>query len=83
MGKTKRLLSLVVKYLNSEGASSTTAIFEHINNTTRHGTTMQTLTNVLSKNPNHIQSVESTFTDSILGGRYQVQVWDTPHERKD
>ena len=41
--RTTRLRNEVEKYLEKNIEASTGAIFEHINNTTRHGTTMNVL----------------------------------------
>ena len=77
-----KLLSLIVKTLEENGPMSTPSILEVVNTTTRHGTTMFELGNVLAKNP-EIEHYGKTWTQSILGDRYEVCVWTTAHDRKN
>ena len=62
------------KYLEKNIEASTGAIFEHINNTTRHGTTMHQLGNCLAKDP-RFQKIGITRVKSLNGGGYTHMVW--------
>lgn len=72
--RTYRLRNRVEKYLEKNKEASTGAIFEHINNTTRHGTTMNVLGNILAKDP-RFQKTGITRVSSLNGGRYTHMVW--------
>tara|TARA_B100001778_G_C18367788_1_gene529382 strand:+ start:68 stop:340 length:273 start_codon:yes stop_codon:yes gene_type:complete len=72
--RTYRLRNRVEKYLEKNIEASTGAIFEHINNTTRHGTTMHQLGNCLAKDP-RFQKIGITRVKSLNGGNYSQMVW--------
>lgn len=74
-----KLLNLIVKTLEQNGPMSTPSILEFVNSTTRHGTTMNELGNVLAKNK-EFQQHGMTWTRSLMGGRYEVRVWTTTHD---
>ena len=74
-----KLLKLIVKTLEENGPMCTPSILELVNSTTRHGTTMNELGNVLAKNK-EIQEFGTTWTRSLMGGRYEVRVWTTAHD---
>ena len=73
-----KLLKLIVKTLEENGPMCTPSILELVNSTTRHGTTMNELGNVLSKNK-EIQEFGTTWTRSLMGSRYEVRL-DNPHD---
>lgn len=77
-----KLLSLILKTLKENGPMSTPSLLEVVNSTTRHGTTMNELGNVLAKNP-EVEHYGMTWTRSILGDRYEVRVWTTAHDHKN
>ena len=72
--RTTRLRNLVEKYLEKNEEASTGAIFEHINNTTRHGTTMNVLGNILAKDP-RFEKTGITKVKSLNGGNYSHNLW--------
>lgn len=72
--RTTRLRNLVEKYLEKNEEASTGAIFEHINNTTRHGTTMNVLGNILAKDP-RFEKTGITRVKSLNGGNYSHNLW--------
>lgn len=72
--RTTRLRNEVEKYLEKNIEASTGAIFEHINNTTRHGTTMNVLGNILAKDP-RFEKTGITRVKSLNGGGYTHMVW--------
>ena len=62
-----------IKYLKENGSAPTGAIYDHINDTTRHGTTMNVLGNILAKDPRfkdvgtaRIRARSSTYTHNRL-----------------
>ena len=72
--KTTRIRVRIKQYL-SNGPRSTTEILEHINKTTRHGTTSQQLGNVLSKDGD-IAKVGYVDRAGVRYGSYKVCQWD-------
>ena len=72
--KTMRIRARVKQYL-SNGPKTTTEILEHINETTRHGTTTQQLGNVLSKDKD-ITKVGYVNRAGVRYGHYKVCQWD-------
>jgi|TARA_B100001094_G_scaffold21762_1_gene18368 hypothetical protein len=70
--RTARLRNKVEKYLKENGSAPTGAIYDHINNTTRHGTTMNVLGNILAKDPRfkdvgtaRIRASSSSYTHKV------------------
>jgi len=72
--RTARLRQKIKKFLFERGEASSTEIAEYVNSTMRHGTTMQQLGNILSKD-RHIMKVGSTIKAGALSGRYEMCVW--------
>ena len=75
MAKTARMRFKIVEYLKEHEEASFTEIFEHLNDTTRHGTTSQQLGNVLSKSIEFRKCDRTVFKESVLSGGYNVTVW--------
>jgi len=73
--KTVRIRQKIKRYL-SERPRNHVEILEHINTTTRHGTTSQQLGNVLSKDKD-IVKVGQIKKAGILCGGYQICEWAT------
>ena len=69
------LILRVSRYLAEKGPNNTTAILEHINNTTRHGSTMNELGNVLAK-CGYFRKAGSTQGRSLGSGHYDIVIWD-------
>jgi len=70
-----KLISKVARYLAETGPQNTTAICEHVNVTSRHGTTMNELGNVLAK-CGYFDKVGFEEQRSIGSGHYKILVWD-------
>lgn len=73
--KTTRIRQNIKKFLN-ERPRNTTEIFDHLNNTMRHGTTTQQLGNVLSKDKD-IVKVGYIKRSGIISGGYDICEWAT------
>ena len=71
--RTTRLRERIKRFLAEKGEANTTEILEHVNTTTRHGTTPQQLGNVLSKDKD-IEKVSTTKRGGALSGRYDICV---------
>jgi len=72
--KTERLRKNVKEYLRCYGPRSTTEILDHINTTTKNGTTTQQLGNILSKDSD-IVKVGFVHRSGNLYGSYQICEW--------
>ena len=77
--KTRKLKIRIIEYLAVNGPQTTNQIQDHINCTTRHGTTSQQLGNVLSKNKD-FKKAGTALRAGILSGSYEVVVWDLVKE---
>ena len=77
-----KLISKVVKYLAETGPQNTTAICGHVNTTTRHGTTMNELGNVLAK-CGYFRKAGVDEQLSIGSGHYKIIVWDIIEAESD
>jgi hypothetical protein len=71
--KTARIRIEVKKFL-TEGIKNSLEILDHINKKFRHGSTMQQLGNVLSKDRD-IVKVGITFRAGITNGKYKICEW--------
>lgn len=82
--KTLRLRMKIIDYLEKNGPQPTNIIQDHLNDTTRHGTTPAQLGNILAKNK-EFRKVGKTMKASIISGSYEVQVWglSTEHGRAE
>ena len=74
--RTTRLRERIKRFLAEKGEANTTEILEHVNTTTRHGTTPQQLGNVLSKDKD-IVKVGYIKRSGILSGGYDICEWAT------
>ena len=72
--RTTRLRERIKRFLAEKGEANTTEILEHVNTTTRHGTTPQQLGNVLSKDKD-IKQVGTVRKQGALSGKYSMMVW--------
>jgi len=71
-----RLIKKVANYLAEVGPKNSREILEYVNTTTRHGSSMNELGNVLAKcgyfkKCNHMERVAS-----YQSGSYAIEVWD-------
>lgn len=72
--KQIKIRNYIVKEITEKGPQSTTALYESINDHFRNGTTVNCLSNILSKDP-QFEKYGMTETASILSGSYKVCVW--------
>ena len=72
--KTKRLRTHIITYLRENGAKSTTEIKDHLNQRTRHGTTMNQLGNILAKCSEFRKLEEPAMVSSVTHSGYKVCV---------
>ena len=75
-----RLIQKVVNFLHAEGPKNTREILEHVNTTTRHGTMVTELTNVLAKYPKYFRRGPMTRVGSALSGSYEILTWILNYE---
>lgn len=86
MAKTKRVRVKIIKMLQRFGELDTASIYDQLNATKgefslRHGCTMQTLGNVLSKEPVFVKMADTTDDDAprfqgTNGYSYKIASWD-------
>jgi|MDTC01.1.fsa_nt_gb hypothetical protein len=72
--KQIKIRNYIVKEIAEKGPQSTTALYDSINSHFRHGTTVNCLGNILSKDP-QFEKYGMTETASMLSGSYKVCVW--------
>ena len=72
--RTVRIREKVKRYLMDHEGSETGKIYDHINETSRWGVTMQQLGNILSKDKD-IKQVGTVRKQGALSGRYDMMVW--------
>ena len=86
--RTKRLREKLVKHLTEHGPKSSRELLDYYNKATRQGTTMNTLTNVLSKDPRFevvqtIQVSNNTISaNRSRGSQYSMLVWGVIQEEE-
>ena len=79
--RTKRLREKLVEYLTEQGPKSSRELLDYYNKASRQGTTMNSLTNVLSKDPRFevVQTIRvsnNTISASrARGSQYSMLVW--------
>lgn len=86
MAKTKRLRVKIIKMLQRHGELDTASIFDMLNASKgefsmRHGVSMQTLGNVLSKEPVFVKMADQYDDDAprcqgANGYAYKIALWD-------
>jgi hypothetical protein len=77
--KTTRIRQKIKLYLMESGPQGTHRILDYINNEMTHGTTSQQLGNVLAKDKD-LRKVGLMKRASMLGGQYDVCVWDVTND---
>ena len=78
--RTTRLRQKIKKFLDTKGEANTTEILEHVNTTTRHGTIVSELTNVLAKYPKYFRRGPMARVGSALSGSYEILTWILNYE---
>tara|TARA_R100000152_G_C6750431_1_gene174071 strand:+ start:181 stop:468 length:288 start_codon:yes stop_codon:yes gene_type:complete len=78
--RTKRLREKLVKHLGEEGPKSSRELLDFYNRATKQGTTMNSMTNVLSKDPRFVVvetiRVSNALARGAMRSRYDMLVWD-------
>jgi len=69
-----KTLTKIINYLHDVGPRNTRQILEHINTTTRYGSTPSEVGNLLAKYDYFIKTEEESVY-SALSGSYNVCVW--------
>jgi len=72
--KQVKIRNYIVKKITEEGPQSTTDLYDAINDHFRHGTTTNSLSNILAKDP-QFEKQGMTEQASMLSGSYKVCVW--------
>ena len=68
-----RIKKMAIEYVQEKGNASTHEILEHINMNTKEGTSIQTLNNVLGKNPEFVKVETKRCYDR--GRRWKESIW--------
>ena len=79
--RTKRLREKLVKYMAEAGPKSSRELLDWFNRVNKNGTTMNSLTNVLSKDPRFVV-VDTIRVTQNLSGRYDMFVWGLAGEEE-
>ena len=79
--RTKRLREKLVKHLGEDGPKSSRQLLDYYNRVNKNGTTMNSLTNVLSKDPRFIV-VDTIRGSQHQGGKYDMLVWGLAGEEE-
>ena len=77
-----RLIQKVVNFLHAEGPKNTREILQYVNTTTRHGTMVTELTNVLAKYPKYFKRGPMVRVGSELSGSYEICTWILKYEEE-
>ena len=70
-----QLITRVAKFLAECGPMNTRQILDHVNTTTRHGTTPSELSNVLAKT-RFFHNMGQESISAALSGEYNIIIWD-------
>lgn len=70
-----KTLTKIINYLHEVGPKNTRQILEHINTTTRYGSTPSEVGNLLAKHKTYFRKVEEESVYSALSGCYNICVW--------
>lgn len=71
MSRTGKMRERITEYIEENGPASTRAIFDHLSNTTKYGTTMNQLGNVLA------MYFDKVGADRYPGmySSYEIKIW--------
>ena len=72
--KQVKIRNYIVKKITEEGPQSTTDLYDAINDHFRHGTTTNSLSNILAKDP-QFEKHGMIEQASLLSGSYKICVW--------
>ena len=74
MVKYQRIQKMIFKFLEDNGPMNTRRIYEYINENDKHGIQITALSNVLSKNPEFVQTHTERVKSMTLSS-YTLIVW--------
>jgi len=80
--RTKRLRERLVKHIAEAGPKSSRELLDYFNKVNKNGTTMHSLTNVLSKDPRFVV-VDTIRVSQHMSGRYDMFVWGLAGEEEE
>lgn len=81
--KTKRLRNKLVKRITRMGPQTTRQLLDYYNDASRQGSTMNSITNVLAKDPRFRVHHKVMVRNSISGGKYEMLVWGLTSEEEE
>ena len=79
--RPKRLREKLVQHMAEVGPKSSRELLDWFNRVNKNGTTMNSLTNVLSKDPRFVV-VDTIRVTQNLSGRYDMFVWGLAGEEE-
>jgi len=82
MGRTGRLRNAVEKLLRNKIEANTAEIHEHINRIYKWGCSMNTLTNILAKDPRFVK-IGHVQSQQLGGGRYRLCNWSLTEFKRE
>ncbi len=82
MGRTGRLRNAVEKLLRKKIEANTAEIHEHINRIYKWGCSMNTLTNILAKDPRFVK-IGHVQSQQLGGGRYRLCNWSLTEFKRE
>ena len=74
MAKYKRIQKQIIRFLEENGPQNTRNIYEYINDNNANGIQINALTNVLSKNPEFVES-HIVRVKGVTMNSYTLIVW--------
>jgi len=81
--KTKRLRDKLQKYIQNNGPKTSRQLLDYFNSVSRQGSTMNSMTNVLAKDPRFRVHHKVMVRNIVGGGRYEMLVWGLNGEEEE
>jgi len=72
--RTRRLRDKLVEYIKLNGPQTSRQLLDYYNSASRQGTTMNSMTNVLAKDP-RFRVHHKVMVTGTLGSKYEMLVW--------
>lgn len=76
MSRTKRMREQIVKLLQAEGKCNTRRVYEHVNDSSKWGATMNQIGNVLAKDKRFVKTADTERVPAFISGGYRVCLWE-------
>tara|TARA_R110002096_G_scaffold310594_4_gene505129 strand:+ start:4320 stop:4580 length:261 start_codon:yes stop_codon:yes gene_type:complete len=80
--KTKRLRGKLTAYLKTHKTASSRELLDHFNKENRQGSTMNSMTNVLAKDPRFKVVGQTRVAGNAAGGKYSMLLWGLVDEEE-